>query len=321
MYFLNFKMIINNRYTPRLDEYSRIATTNLRNLNVKKLKMIDPELAKTYCQYKLMGGSIKSFFQRIGNTAKKILNVMPQVSRTLHTLTGHALNFLNSPVGKSIIDKLGKAAEAGLKMPGLAKIINKIPEVAKKGFDGLTEIINNVKNKTGVPLDQAKNLVQDIYNTSKEIYKDYQDDKQKALEETKKISEKVGDIIKEEGVSAGLMKSAKYLPLMRLVNPVYTKKSKDGGMINLPVPRFKKPSDLIRKYISEQAVKDYPTAAVNKYAGRLYLGGSGMCGPTPKGLKNPLASSGRLYLGGSKSSKSESTSKSNLLDKLRKGKL
>ena len=320
-------MIINNRYTPRLDEYSRIATTNLRNLNVKKLKMIDPELAKTYCQYKLMGGSIKSFFQRIGNTAKKILNVMPQVSRTLHTLTGHALNFLNSPMGKSIIDKLGKAAEAGLKMPGLAKIINKIPEVAKKGFDGLTEIINNVKNKTGVPLDQAKNLVQDIYNTSKEIYKDYQDDKQKALEETKKISEKVGDIIKEEGkaeVSAGLMKSAKYLPLMRLVNPVYTKKSKDGGMINLPVPRFKKPSDLIRKYISEQAVKDYPTAAVNKYAGRLYLGGSGMCGPTPKGLKNPLAKnteSGRLYLGGSKSSKSESTNKSNLLDKLRKGKL
>ena len=283
-------MILSYRlYRPHLNSYATISTIHLRNLNVKNLKRLDSDLAKKYKDFKMMGGSLKTFFKKVGNFGRKVLSTMPRISRVLHKITGKALDFLNSDTGKAIVNTVGKAVETGLHLPGLSKVINRIPEVAKKGFDGLTDIINNIKKQNpGVSMEQAKDLVQNIYNTSKEIYKDYQDDKQKAeqkaLEETKKTVDGVNEIVKDEGkqeISAGLLKAAKYLPLMSLVNPVYVE-DKKGGMI----PKFKKPSNLIKKYLGEQAVKEYPTAAVNKYAGRLYL--AGQCGK-PKGLPNPLA--------------------------------
>lgn len=299
-------MIIDKLYKPHLNSYHSISTVHLRNLNIKNLKRLDSRLAKNYADYKRMGGgSLKSFLGKVGRFGRKVLNAMPAISRKLHALTGKALTWLNTDTGKAIVDKLAKAAETGLKLPGISNIIKKIPEVAKEGFDRLTEIVQGIKEKNpGVSVEQATQLVKDIYNTSKNIYNEYQDSKKKAEEETAKIADKLSDVIKEEGkqeISAGLMKAGKYLPLFSLVNPVYVKKSKDGGMIKLPVPKFKKPSDLIKKYISEQAVKDYPTAAVNKYAGRLYL--AGMCGPTPENEPRAMATvkgskSGRLYLGG-----------------------
>ena len=51
-----------------------------------------------------------------------------------------------------------------------------------------------------------------------------------------------------------------------------------------------KPTELIKKYVPNGpiAVKEYPTAAIKKYAGRLFL--AGQCGTSA--IKND---SGRLY--------------------------
>lgn len=307
------KMLLSYKtYRPHLNSYATISTVHLRNLNLKNLKRLDSDIARHYSEFKMMGGSVKGFFRKIGNFGRKILNVMPGISRTLHKLTGKALEFLNSDTGKAIVDKIGKAVETGLKIPGISKVINRLPEITKKGFDGLTDIINNIKNKNpGVSFDQAKNLVHDIYNTSKEIY----EDQKRAEEETKKTVDGVNEIIKQEGkqeISAGLMKSAKYLPIMGLVNPVYVK-DKKGGMI----PRWKKPTDLIKRYLGESAVKEYPTAMVNKYAGRLYLGGE--CGVSAVKTKKSGQESKDMSSqekGGSK----KSTGKT-LLEKLRNNEL
>ena len=251
-------------------------------------------MARYYADAKMMGGSFKSFVSKIGNFGKKILKTMPRISKMLHTFTGKALTWLNSDTGKAIVDKLAKAAEAGLKLPGLSQIINKLPSVAKEGFDRLTEIVTNIKEQNpGVTLDQAKNLVQDIYNTSKNIYQDYKDSQKKAEEKTAEIADKVSNMIKEDGkqeISAGLLKSAKYLPLFELCQPVYTKKSKSGGMISLNVPYYKKPSDLIKRFVPNPALalKEYPVCA-GKIAGRLYLVGSKNSGKDLKGLPNPNA--------------------------------
>lgn len=323
-------MLINDKhFRPHLSSYYSFTDANLRNLNLKYLKQLDSNLSRNYAEYKMMGGSIKSFFQKVNNFGKKVLSAMPRVSKVLHNVTGKVLNALNTPTGKAIVDKIGDMVNGVA--PGVGTIIKRIPEVAKKGYDGLTDIINKIhEHAPQVSIEQATNLVKDIYNTSKNIYTDYKDEKQKAdekkkedeknkeelnkkaLEETKDIAEKLTDVIKEEKgeVSAGLMKSAKYLPIMRLVNPVYTKKSKEGGMIDLPIPRYTKPSTLIKRYLGEEANKNYPTAAVNKYAGRLFL--AGKC-------------SGRLYLAG-KDEKEPTTRKTglkgkSLLDKLRNDEL
>ena len=166
--------------------------------------------------------------------------------------------------------------------------------------------------------DFIKLLLETILRTSKEIY----EDQKRAEEETKKTVDGVNEIIKEEGkqeISAGLIKSAKFLPIMGLVNPVYVK-DKKGGMI----PRWKKPSDLIKRYLGERALKEYPTAAVNKYAGRLYLGGK--CGKVKnvrpqfvaeKSGQEPKDMSSQEK-GGSKKIKSNGKS---LLEKLRNNEL
>ena len=287
-------MLIDRHYRPHINDYDRISSTNLRNFNLKNLKKIDPRMARYYADAKMMGGSFKSFVSKIGNFGKKILKTMPRISKMLHTFTGKALTWLNSDTGKAIVDKLAKAAEAGLKLPGLSQIINKLPSVAKEGFDRLTEIVTNIKEQNpGVTLDQAKNLVQDIYNTSTNIYQDYKDSQKKAEEKTAEIADKVSNMIKEDGkqeISAGLLKSAKYLPLFELCQPVYTKKSKSGGMISLNVPYYKKPSDLIKRFVPNPALalKEYPVCA-GKIAGRLYLGGSKNSGKDLKGLPNPNA--------------------------------
>lgn len=321
-------MLINDKhYRPHLGSYHALSTVHLRNLNLKYLKRLDSGLAKNYSDYKMMGGSLKSFFGKIGKFGRKVLSSMPAISKALHTITGKALNFLTSDTGKSIVDKIGNAINSAI--PGLGTVIKQGVPLLKKGYDGLTELINNIHNQNpGVSIDQATQLVKDIYNTSQNIYKDYKDDKQKAeekaLEQTKEITNKVNDIIKEEGkqeISAGLLKSAKYLPLFTLINPVYTKKSKDGGMVKLDIPVFKKPTELIKKFVPNGpvAVKEYPTAAIKKYAGRLFL--SGECGTSA--IKNN--DSGRLYLGGlpnplTKTEAPKPKGKS-LLDKLRKNEL
>lgn len=331
-------MLINDKhYRPHLGSYHALSTVHLRNLNLKYLKRLDSGLAKNYSDYKMMGGSLKSFFGKIGKFGRKVLSSMPAISKALHSITGKALNFLTSDTGKAIVDKIGTAINSAI--PGLGTVIKQGVPLLKKGYDGLTELINNIHNQNpGVSIDQATQLVKDIYNTSQNIYKDYKDDRQKAqdqkeseqktaeqkaLEQTKEITDKVNDIIKDEGkqeISAGLLKSAKYLPLFTLVNPVYTKKSKDGGMVKLDIPIFKKPTELIKKYVPNGpiAVKEYPTAAIKKYAGRLFL--AGQCGTSA--TKND---SGRLYLGGlpnplTKTEAPKPKGKT-LLDKLRKNEL
>ena len=134
-------------YRPHVNSYATMSTIHLRNLNVKNLKRLDSNLANKYKDYKIMGGSLKSFFGKIGSFGRKVFNSLPSFSKKLHSLTGKALDFLNSDTGKSIINSIGQAVETGIKVPGLSKVINRLPEIAKKGFDGLTEIIENIKNK------------------------------------------------------------------------------------------------------------------------------------------------------------------------------
>ena len=287
------------------------AQENDRHYNIKSLRSIDKGLARKYTDAKYYGGSLKSFWEGAKKFGKRILNSAVETTKNMYKGPKMLINAIaNSDTAKNVISKVGNAVGSSFGVPTLGTMINTGITSANSITDMIENIIKNIKNKNPqLAINDIKNVVKKVKDTTEEITKQTNlkdEEKQKVLDNVKKIYDKLPEVIKSEGLNK-VDKAAGYLPFVDVntLKAVEKKtKSKTGGMINKQAWKITKPI-IIRHYktIFDKLPKYEPQVvadvAAGVYGGRLTLSGNSQ--PEDMKIVNEpvkVESSGRLRMAG-----------------------
>lgn len=291
------------------------AQENDRHYNIKSLRSIDKGLARKYTDAKYYGGSLKSFWEGAKKFGKRILNSAVTTTKNMYKGPKMLINAIaNSDTAKNVISKVGNAVGSSFGVPTLGTMINTGISSANSITDMIENIIKNIKNKNPqLAISDIKNVINKVKDTTEEITKQTNlkdEEKQKVLDNVKKIYDKLPEVIKSEGLNK-VDKAAGYLPFVDVntLKAVEKKtKSKTGGMINKQAWKITKPI-IIRhyKHVFDKLPKYEPQVvadvAAGVYGGRLTLSGSESGASQPADMKivnEPVKveSSGRLRMAG-----------------------
>lgn len=312
------------------------AQENDRHYNIKSLRSIDKGLARKYTDAKYYGGSLKSFWEGAKKFGKRILNSAVETTKNMYKGPKMLIDAISkSDTAKNVISKVGNAVGSSFGVPTLGTMINTGISSASSITDMIENIIKNIKNKNPqLAVNDIKNVINKVKDTTEEITKQTNlkdEEKQKVLDNVKKIYDKLPDVIKSEGLNK-VDKAAGYLPFVDVntLKAVEKKtKSKTGGMI--PKWKITKPV-IIRHYktIFDKLPKYEPQVvadvAAGVYGGRLTLSGSeGGSSSKPSDMKivnEPVkvdgCGAGRLRMAGENLKGSESELMKKLKAKLGK---
>ena len=287
------------------------AQENDRHYNIKSLRSIDKGLARKYTDAKYYGGSLKSFWEGAKKFGKRILNSAVETTKNMYKGPKMLIDAISkSDTAKNVISKVGNAVGSSFGVPTLGTMINTGISSASSITDMIENIIKNIKNKNPqLAVNDIKNVINKVKDTTEEITKQTNlkdEEKQKVLDNVKKIYDKLPEVIKSEGLNK-VDKAAGYLPFVDVntLKAVEKKtKSKTGGMINKQAWKITKPI-IIRHYktIFDKLPKYEPQVvadvAAGVYGGRLTLSGSSQ--PEDMKIVNEpvkVESSGRLRMAG-----------------------
>lgn len=287
------------------------AQENDRHYNIKSLRSIDKGLARKYTDAKYYGGSLKSFWEGAKKFGKRILNSAVETTKNMYKGPKMLIDAISkSDTAKNVISKVGNAVGSSFGVPTLGTMINTGISSASSITDMIENIIKNIKNKNPqLAVNDIKNVINKVKDTTEEITKQTNlkdEEKQKVLDNVKKIYDKLPDVIKSEGLNK-VDKAAGYLPFVDVntLKAVEKKtKSKNGGMIGKQAWKITKPI-IIRHYktIFDKLPKYEPQVvadvAAGVYGGRLTLSGSSQ--PADMKIVNEpvkVESSGRLRMAG-----------------------
>lgn len=296
------------------------AQENDRHYNIKSLRSIDKGLARKYTDAKYYGGSLKSFWEGAKKFGKRILNSAVETTKNMYKGPKMLIDAISkSDTAKNVISKVGNAVGSSFGVPTLGTMINTGISSASSITDMIENIIKNIKNKNPqLAVNDIKNVINKVKDTTEEITKQTNlkdEEKQKVLDNVKKIYDKLPDVIKSEGLNK-VDKAAGYLPFVDVntLKAVEKKtKSKTGGIINKQAWKITKPI-IIRHYktIFDKLPKYEPQVVADVAAGvygasqpvpggRLTLSGSGSSQPADMKIVNEpvkVESSGRLRMAG-----------------------
>lgn len=313
------------------------AQENDRHYNIKSLRSIDKGLARKYTDAKYYGGSLKSFWEGAKKFGKRILNSAVETTKNMYKGPKMLIDAISkSDTAKNVISKVGNAVGSSFGVPTLGTMINTGISSASSITDMIENIIKNIKNKNPqLAVSDIKNVINKVKDTTEEITKQTNlkdEEKQKVLDNVKKIYDKLPDVIKSEGLNK-VDKAAGYLPFVDVntLKAVEKKtKSKTGGMINKQAWKITKPV-IIRHYktIFDKLPKYEPQVvadvAAGVYGGRLTLSGSEGGASKPSDMKivnEPVkvdgCGAGRLRMAGENLKGSESELMKKLKAKLGK---
>lgn len=291
------------------------AQENDRHYNIKSLRSIDKGLARKYTDAKYYGGSLKSFWEGAKKFGKRILNSAVETTKNMYKGPKMLIDAISkSDTAKNVISKVGNAVGSSFGVPTLGTMINTGITSASSITDMIENIIKNIKNKNPqLAVNDIKNVVKKVKDTTEEITKQTNlkdEEKQKVLDNVKKIYDKLPEVIKSEGLNK-VDKAAGYLPFVDVntLKAVEKKtKSKTGGMVGKQAWKITKPV-IIRHYktIFDKLPKYEPQVvadvAAGVYGGRLTLSGleGGASQPADMKIVNEpvkVESSGRLRMAG-----------------------
>lgn len=320
------------------------AQENDRHYNIKSLRSIDKGLARKYTDAKYYGGSLKSFWEGAKKFGKRILNSAVETTKNMYKGPKMLIDAISkSDTAKNVISKVGNAVGSSFGVPTLGTMINTGISSASSITDMIENIIKNIKNKNPqLAVNDIKNVINKVKDTTEEITKQTNlkdEEKQKVLDNVKKIYDKLPDVIKSEGLNK-VDKAAGYLPFVDVntLKAVEKKtKSKTGGMINKQAWKITKPV-IIRHYktIFDKLPKYEPQVVADVAAGvygasqpvpggRLTLSGSEGGSSKPSDMKivnEPVkvdgCGAGRLRMAGENLKGSESELMKKLKAKLGK---
>lgn len=263
---------------PSIREATRFETVQAKNVNIKKLKMLDKNSGEAVQRAKYHGGRLylgkgfgswlKRNFRRVGNFAKSAFNKV--IKPTYSKIIKPGLNFLTkTELGKQITDAgskiIGSAVSAipvvgPIAGPVVANTLPTVVNAADSVTSAAENIVKGIKEKNPqVTTQQAKDIVKTIqttYNTLKDEAKAVKE------EQTKKALEALPDTIKAEGFEA-VAKAAPFLPLIDLTT-LKVDTSQKGGKIK-QVYKVRKPSGC--------AGLKYSPTIVARVAGRMFMAG------------------------------------------------
>lgn len=251
------------------------AQENDRHYNIKSLRSIDKGLARKYTDAKYYGGSLKSFWEGAKKFGKRILNSAVETTKNMYKGPKMLIDAISkSDTAKNVISKVGNAVGSSFGVPTLGTMINTGISSASSITDMIENIIKNIKNKNPqLAVNDIKNVINKVKDTTEEITKQTNlkdEEKQKVLDNVKKIYDKLPDVIKSEGLNK-VDKAAGYLPFVDVntLKAVEKKtKSKTGGMINKQAWKITKPV-IIRHYktIFDKLPKYEPQVVADVAAG------------------------------------------------------
>lgn len=287
---------------PSIRETTRFDVVQAKNVNVKKLKMLDKQAANEYINAKFHGGRLylgrgfgswlKRSFRKVGNFAKNTFNKVIKPAYTKIVKPG--LNFLTkTELGKQITNGastiIGSAVSAlPVVGPVAGPVVQKTLPTVLNAADDITtaaeQTVQAIKDKNPqLTISQGKQIVNTIKNTYNAL-----NDEMKAVkkEQTKEVFNKLPETVKAEGFEA-VMKAAPFLPLLDLTTLKQDETQTKGGKLKITF-KVRKPTK------AEELTKaKYSAPIVSRVAGRMFIGGAcstaGACGKSevkPKIQKN-----------------------------------
>lgn len=243
---------------PNIRECGRLDTLQAKNVNMKKLKMLDKQAFNDYHNARfhnkkigIVGGSIGSWlkkrFKKVKNFATTAFNkvIKPAYQKVLKP----AINFLaENPVGKAITgtaaNVIGSAVSAipgvgPVAGPVVSKVLPEVVNSTKSLTDAAEKVVQSIKEKNPqLTVQQAKEVV----NTIKKTYDSLNDEVKKQKEEQQKmIMDKLPDTIKAAGFES-VMKAAPFLPIVDLTTLKEETGETKGGKIKISY-KIRKPKD------------------------------------------------------------------------------
>lgn len=239
---------------------------NDKAYSIKRLRKIDERLARDYAQTQLYGGSLKSFWNKVKNIGRKVLQAPAQIASKIYPAMKKGVDFLakNETAQNLIgaIPKVGPAIQEGVKQ-------------FSKLTDHVDKIIESIRNKNpSVSVKEAKDLISDVRNSVKEITDKTdisEEEKQRIKDNTDKVYNALPSVIKSEGYSA-VKQAAGYLPFLDASTmKVMERTSKSGGALK-PRIRFTKPKiiTLHKDIFKKLNIPEYKPDVVGNVGGAVF---------------------------------------------------
>lgn len=236
--------------------------TNDRHYNIKSLKKLDKDLAKTYTNTKYYGGSLGSFWKKVKNFGKKVLNAPAKIASKIYPWMKKGIDALDkNDTAKKLLEKIPIVG------PAIPAAIHGLKDVT----DNVDVLIKNIQEKNpGASLQQIKEIIRKIKGTFDDVKdKIPEEDKQIIKNNVDKVLKHLPTIIQKEGVTK-VDKAAGYLPYLdKSTMKIEERTSKTGGALK-PKIRFNKPS-LITKYKDIfSKLPAYDAKVIGEVGGALY---------------------------------------------------
>ena len=253
----------NNCKTQGLRKAYINSMTNDRCYNIKSLKKLDKDLARTYTNTKYYGGSLKSFFKKVGNFAKKVLNAPAKIASKIYPWMKKGIDALDrNDTVKSLISAVPIVG------PAIPAAVHGLKDIT----DNVDVLIKNIQEKNpGASVQQIKNIiskVKDTYNNVKD--KVPEEDRKIIKNNVDKVMKHLPDLIKREGI-AKVDKAAGYLPYLDKSTMKNEERTGKGGRVLTPKIRFLKPT-IINKYKDVfSKLPTYDAKAVGEVGGALFV--------------------------------------------------
>ena len=253
--------------------------TNDRHYNIKSLKKLDKDLAKTYTNTKYYGGSLGSFWKKVKNFGKKVLNAPAKIATKIYPILKKGIDTLDkNDTAKKLLEKIPIVG------PAIPAAIHGLKDVT----DNVDILIKNIQEKNpGASLQQIKEIIRKIKGTFDDVKdKIPEEDKQIIKNNVDKVLKHLPTIIQKEGVTK-VDKAAGYLPYLdKSTMKIEERTSKTGGALK-PKIRFNKPS-LITKYKDLfSKLPAYDAKVIGEVGGALYY-------KIGKPNKNPFSNKSKL---------------------------
>lgn len=236
--------------------------TNDRHYNIKSLKKIDKDLARTYTNTKYYGGSLKSFFKKVGSFAKKVLNAPAKIASKIYPWMKKGIDKLDS--NSTVKNLLTSVPIVG---PAIPAAIHGLKDIT----DNVDVLIKNIQEKNpGASVQQIKEIIKKITGTFNDV-KDRipEEDKKIIKNNVDKVLKHLPDLIKKEGV-AKVDKAAGYLPYLDGSTMKTEEREGKGGRILAPKIRFMKPLIINKHRDVFSKLPAYDAKAVGEVGGVLF---------------------------------------------------
>ena len=272
--------------------------TNDRHYNIKTLKKLDKNLAKTYTNTKYYGGSLKSFWNKVKRFGKNVLNAPAKIMSKIYPWMKKGIDKLDaSTVAKNLLEKVPIVG------PAIPAAIHGLKEIT----DNVDVLIKEIKEKNpGASIQQIKEIVRKIMNTFNEVKEKVPEEDRKIIKDNvDKVLRKLPEVIKKEGV-AKVDKAAGYLPYLDKSSMKIEERTGKGGRVLAPKIRFIKPN-IINKYKDVfSKLPAYDAKLIGEVGGAIYYKLPNVEHKKTKDLKEALldktkkiaTNSGRIDMGG-----------------------